>query len=66
MKKTVRDAVRWGLDHTVLYSSDFPHWDGDWPLTTRIVCERTDLCDETKRKMLHDNVARFYKLADAA
>jgi predicted TIM-barrel fold metal-dependent hydrolase len=49
----------------VLYSSDYPHWDGDWPHTTKVVRERNDLSDETKRKMLHDNVARFYKLTDA-
>jgi predicted TIM-barrel fold metal-dependent hydrolase len=30
------------------------------------VRERKDLSDDTKRKMLHDNVARFYKLSDAA
>jgi predicted TIM-barrel fold metal-dependent hydrolase len=64
-EKTVPDAVRWGLDHTVLYSSDYPHWDGDWPHTTKVVRERTDLSDDTKRKMLHDNVVRFYKLTDA-
>jgi uncharacterized protein len=65
-EKTVPDAVRWGLDHTVLYSSDYPHWDGDWPHTIKVVRERKDLSEETKQKMLHGNVARFYKLSDAA
>jgi uncharacterized protein len=50
----------------VLYSSDYPHWDGDWPHTIKVVRERKDLSDDTKRKMLHDNVARFYKLSEAA
>jgi predicted TIM-barrel fold metal-dependent hydrolase len=58
--------VKWGLEDTLLYSSDYPHWDGDWPHTIKVVRERKDLSDDTKRKMLHDNVARFYKLADAA
>lgn len=61
-EKTIPDAVRWGLDHTLLYSSDYPHWDGDWPHTVNTVRKRTDLSEETKKKMLHDNVARFYNL----
>jgi len=64
-EKTIPDAVRWGLGHTLLYSSDYPHWDGDWPHTVKIVRERTDLSDTTKQKMLHDNVARFYGLQPA-
>ena len=65
-EKTIPDAVRWGLDDTLLYSSDYPHWDGDWPHTVKAVRERGDLSASTKKKMLHDNVARFYKLTLAA
>jgi uncharacterized protein len=61
-EKTIPDAVRWQLDHTLLYSSDYPHWDADWPRTVNVVQNRTDLSDETKKKMMHDNAARFYKL----
>jgi uncharacterized protein len=63
---TIPDGVRWGLEDTLLYSSDYPHWDGDWPHTVSMVRKRTDMSDEVKRKMLHDNAARFYKLAEAA
>jgi predicted TIM-barrel fold metal-dependent hydrolase len=59
---TIPDGVRWGLEDTLLYSSDYPHWDGDWPHTTKAVEERTDLSDEVKQKMMHDNAVRFYKL----
>ena len=64
-EKTIPDGVRWGLEETLLYSSDYPHWDGDWPDTVQVVREREDLSESVKRKMLHDNAARFYKL-DAA
>jgi predicted TIM-barrel fold metal-dependent hydrolase len=50
-------------DDCLLYSSDYPHWDGDWPHTVSTVMAREDLSETTKRKMLHDNVARFYKIA---
>ena len=64
-EKTIPDAVRWGLDHTLLYSSDYPHWDGDWPHTVKTIRKRADLSESTKQKMLHDNVARFYGLSRA-
>jgi predicted TIM-barrel fold metal-dependent hydrolase len=64
-EKTIPDSLRWSLEDTLLYSSDYPHWDGDWPHTVKAVRERKDLSEDTKKKMLHDNVARFYRLADA-
>ncbi len=65
-EKTIPDTLRWGLADTLLYASDYPHWDGDWPHTVSAVRERDDLSDEVKRKMLHDNALRFYKLNGAA
>jgi len=59
-EKTVPDGVRWGLENTLLYSSDYPHWDGDWPHTVRAVAARDDLTADVKRKMLHANAVAFY------
>ena len=42
----------------------YPYCDGDWPHTVKTVQERKDLAEEIKQKMLHDNVAWFYKLSD--
>jgi len=53
-----------GSDQTMLYSSDYPHWDGAFPNSVRGLTERTDLTDENKRNILGDNARRYYpKLA---
>jgi predicted TIM-barrel fold metal-dependent hydrolase len=59
-EKTLPIAVDAGLENTMLYSSDYPHWDCDWPNTVRSVRARGDLSDVVKRKMLHDNAVAFY------
>jgi predicted TIM-barrel fold metal-dependent hydrolase len=64
-EKTIPHAVDWGLEDTLLYSSDYPHWDADWPHTIKAVRARADLSETVKRKMLHDNVLRFYNLQEA-
>jgi predicted TIM-barrel fold metal-dependent hydrolase len=53
-------AAQWIGDGQLLYASDYPHWDSDWPNTVRTVRERTDLGDELKRKVLGENALRFY------
>lgn len=47
-------------DCTLMYASDYPHWDSDFPHTTRTLAERTDLTDENKRNILSANAARFH------
>jgi predicted TIM-barrel fold metal-dependent hydrolase len=49
-----------GTDETLLYSSDYPHWDGDFPNSVRKLVERTDLTDQNKRNIIGDNARRFY------
>ena len=64
-EKTIADGARWGLEDTILYASDYPHWDGDWPHTVAAVSERDDISEDVKRKMLHDNVLRFYNMSES-
>jgi predicted TIM-barrel fold metal-dependent hydrolase len=49
-----------GSDETLVYSSDYPHWDGAFPNSVRGLTERDDLTQENKRKILGDNARRLY------
>jgi len=46
--------------HKLLYASDYPHWDSDWPHTVRTLLEREDVSDTAKQQILADNPQRFY------
>ena len=47
-------------DQTLLYSSDYPHWDGNFPNTTRNLLDRADISEESKRNIIGANAQRFY------
>jgi len=49
-----------GSDQTLVYSSDYPHWDGDFPNSTRDLAKRIDLTDENKRNLFGENARRLY------
>jgi predicted TIM-barrel fold metal-dependent hydrolase len=49
----------------LMYASDYPHWDSDWPHTVKTVAERTDMTDDLKRKVMAENALRFYGLKAA-
>jgi len=47
----------------ILYASDYPHWDSDFPNSTRPLRERTDVSPEAKARILGENARVFYGLA---
>ncbi len=47
----------------IMYASDYPHWDSDFPNSTRPLRERTDINDSLRAKILGGNAARFYRLS---
>jgi predicted TIM-barrel fold metal-dependent hydrolase len=49
-----------GLGDTLLFSTDFPHFDAIFPGSAAALYTRTDLAEEQKRKILRDNALRFY------
>jgi predicted TIM-barrel fold metal-dependent hydrolase len=64
-EKTIPYVAEWvGIDQ-LLYASDYPHWDSEWPNTVRTLLEREDLSLEQKQKILGENALRFYGIKTA-
>jgi predicted TIM-barrel fold metal-dependent hydrolase len=51
-------------DHAVVFASDYPHWDAEFPNSVRAITDRTDLDDQQKDAILGANAARVYQWAD--
>jgi uncharacterized protein len=50
-------------DDKIVYASDYYHWDCSFPDTVKMIVERNDLSDASKRKILGDNGKRMYGFA---
>jgi uncharacterized protein len=50
---------RLGADK-LLFSSDYPHWDTEWPHAVQTFTSRDDVSDADKRLILCDNPQRFF------
>ena len=46
----------------ILYASDYPHWDSEFPESSKPLRERRDISDAARAKILGENAARLYKL----
>lgn len=57
MLPQVMDVI--GAD-TVMYASDYPHWDCEYPESLHTIQTRKDLSEAQRRALLHDTAARFY------
>ena len=44
----------------ILYASDYPHWDSEFPESAKTLRERGDLASEAKAKILGANAQRFF------
>ena len=49
-----------GTSGTLVYSSDYPHWDGAFPNSTKSMSVRTDMTDEQKRNIFGNNAKQLY------
>lgn len=54
-----------GFEDTLLFTSDFPHFDAPFPGAVDLIVDRPDISDRVKRKILYENGARLYGLQTA-
>lgn len=55
-------AVRLVSESQIVYASDFPHWDHDYPASLGEIRNRGALTDPQRQKLLGDNARRLYGL----
>ena len=48
---------------TLMYASDYPHWDMSWPESASVLWAREDLSLDAKKNILANNARRFYNLS---
>jgi uncharacterized protein len=53
-------------DHSLVYASDWPHWDHEYPQSIEHLWGREDLTEAQKRGILRDNARGMYGLSVAA
>jgi predicted TIM-barrel fold metal-dependent hydrolase len=44
----------------ILYASDYPHFDGRFPLTVKLTADRPEFTDQVRRMILWENPRRLY------
>jgi predicted TIM-barrel fold metal-dependent hydrolase len=49
-------------DGFLLYASDYPHWDSEFPDSAKALREREDLAPATRARILGENAARLFRL----
>jgi len=54
------EALRLVGEDVVVYASDYPHWDNEFPGSIRVLKERKDITDKQAGKILADNARRLY------
>lgn len=47
-------------DDAILFASDYPHWDGNFPYMVSTVRGRTDISDQQKAKITRANAMKLY------
>ena len=47
-------------EDVVLFASDYPHWDGNFPYMVSTLKERKDISEGAKSKILCNNAMRLY------
>lgn len=53
-------------DRKIVYASDYYHWDCAFPDTVKLIAERNDISDASKKRILGENAAGMYPLVGRA
>ena len=59
-EKTLRYVPEFFPPENILFASDYPHWDGQFPDAVSTLADRSDVPESLKRKIFFDNPQRFY------
>ncbi len=65
-EKLIPEVIREMGQNRLMYASDWPHWDHEYPESVFGMWERDDLTEEQKRGILRDNALEFYGLPSDA
>ena len=49
-------------EDTIIYASDYPHWDCRFPESVRLIAENESIPERLKQKVLGENATRLYRL----
>ena len=52
-------------DDALVYASDWPHWDNDFPNSIDHIWERDDITESQKKAILRDNPLAMYGIKDS-
>ncbi len=58
----IPEVVKLIGDERIIYASDYYHWDCGFPDTVKMIAERNDLSEKTKKRIFADNAAKLYNL----
>ncbi|MBI2370079.1 MAG: amidohydrolase [Deltaproteobacteria bacterium] len=61
-EQTLSYVLEWVGEDKMLYASDYPHWDMEFPDSVEEIKKKATLTDEAKRKILGENARRLYGL----
>jgi len=53
-------------DERIVYASDYYHWDCSFPDTVKLIAERNDISDASKKRILSENAKALYPLVGNA
>lgn len=59
-EKTLPYVAQWIGEENILFASDYPHWDSDFPQAVASLADRQDVSEALKRKIFFENPQRYY------